>query len=79
MRFIGIIEQMTTKYVNIEATDESKAKEIFKDYVDELNNNSTQDEAYEKEDLISEKDLKYMTTSRNEKVAEAEWLREEEE
>lgn len=79
MRFIGIIEHMIAEYVNIEATDESKAKEILEDYVDELNNNSKQDEAYEEEDLISEKDLKYLTNFIQRKVAEAEWLREEEE
>ena len=77
MRFIGIIEHMTTKYVNIEATDESKAKEILEDYVDELNNNSTQDEAYEEEDLISEKDLKYLTNFAQRKAAVSEWLGEE--
>ena len=68
---------MTTKYVNIEATDESKAKEILEDYVDELNNNSTQDEAYEEEDLISEKDLKYLTNFAQRKAAVSEWLGEE--
>ena len=79
MRFIGIIEHMIAEYVNIEATDESKAKEILEDYVDELNNNSKQDEAYEEEDLISEKDLKYLTNFIQRKAAVSEWLGEDEE
>ena len=79
MRFIAIITRIENKYVNIEASDESKAEEVLEDYIDELNRNSKLNEFYEKVDLITEKELKYMTASQNEKVAEAEWLREEEE
>ena len=79
MRFIAIINRIETKYVNIEATDESKCKEIFEDYVDELNRNSKLNEFYEQVDLIAKKGLKYMTDFQKKKVAEAEWLREKEE
>ena len=79
MRFIAIINRIENKYVNIEASDESKAEEVLEDYIDELNRNSKLNEFYEKVDLITEKDLKYMTLFHNKKVAEAEWLREEEE
>ena len=78
MRFIGIIEHMIDEYVNIEATDESKAKEILEDYVDGLGHNSNLDETYEEGGLITEEDLKYMTNYTNRKIDESKWIREEE-
>lgn len=78
-KFIAAIRVTETIFVNIEASDEAKAEQMFDGYISELNSNANQDKSYEKDDLISDKEISYTTDYIKRKIAESEWLKEEKE
>ena len=75
-KFIAAIRVTETIFVNIEASDEAKAEQMFDGYISELNSNATQYKSYEKDDLISDKEINYTTDYMKRKIAESEWLKE---
>lgn len=75
-KFIAAIRVTETIFVNIEASDEAKADQMLDGYISELNSNANQDKSYEKDDLISDKEINYTTDYIKRKIAESEWLKE---
>lgn len=75
-KFIAAIRVAETIFINIEASDEAKAEQMLDSYISELNSNATQYKSYEKDDLISDKEINYTTDYIKRKIAESEWLKE---
>lgn len=76
-KFIAAIRVAETIFINIEASDEAKAEQMLDSYISKLNSNATQYKSYEKDDLISDKDICYESDYIHEKILKSIWLKEE--